>query len=95
VLIRIINGGIFLPEGIQKFLYPVDLGPGRFARIGIPFASAMGPFVGAVEIICRALVILGLLTRVASVVLLIEISVAILSTKVPVLPGHGFWVFHS
>jgi uncharacterized membrane protein YphA (DoxX/SURF4 family) len=93
VLIRIVVGWIFLTEGIQKFLYPGDLGAGRFAKIGIPFASAMGPFVGAVEIICGALVILGLLTRVASVVLLIDISVAILSTKVPVLLGHGFWGF--
>jgi len=50
----------------------------------------MGPFVGGFEIVCGALLIIGLLTRLAAVVLLIDISVAILSTKIPVLLGHGF-----
>ena len=49
ILIRIIVGGIFLTEGIQKFLYPADLGAGRFANIGIPYPELMGPFVGVVE----------------------------------------------
>src|SRR5438094_1846649 len=93
VLIRIVVGGVFFTEGIQKFLYPADLGAGRFAKIGIPMPETMGPFVGGVEILCGALVILGLLTRLASILLLIDISVAIVSTKIPILLGHGFWGF--
>jgi putative oxidoreductase len=93
LLIRMIVGGIFLTEGIQKFLYPADLGAGRFAKIGIPMPETMGPFVGGVEVLCGALVILGLLTRLASILLLIDISVAIVSTKVPILLGYGFWGF--
>jgi putative oxidoreductase len=93
ILIRIVVGGIFLTEGIQKFLYPVDLGAGRFAKIGIPAPDMMGPFVGGIEIVCGALVIFGLLTRIAAILLLIDISVAILSTKIPILIGHGFWGF--
>jgi uncharacterized membrane protein YphA (DoxX/SURF4 family) len=93
VLIRIIVGAVFFTEGILKFLYARDLGAGRFAKIGIPFPETMGPFVGAVEIICGALVIIGLLTRVAALLLLIDISVAIISTKIPILLGHGFWGF--
>ena len=93
VLIRIVVGGVFLTEGIQKFLYPADLGAGRFAKIGIPMPETMGPFVGGVEVLCGALVILGLLTRLASILLLIDISVAIVSTKVPILLGYGFWGF--
>lgn len=93
LLIRMIVGGIFLTEGIQKFLYPADLGAGRFAKIGIPMPESMGPFVGGVEVLCGALVILGLLTRLASILLLIDISVAIVSTKVPILLGYGFWGF--
>lgn len=88
-----IVGGIFLTEGIQKFLYPADLGAGRFAKIGIPMSETMGPFVGGVEVLCGALVILGLLTRLASILLLIDISVAIVSTKIPILLGYGFWGF--
>jgi uncharacterized membrane protein YphA (DoxX/SURF4 family) len=93
VLIRIITGGIFLAEGVQKFLYPADLGAGRFAKIGIPSPDVMGPFVGGVEIACGALIIIGLLTRFASIVLLINITVAIVSTKIPILLGSGFWGF--
>jgi putative oxidoreductase len=93
LLIRILVGAVFLSEGIQKFLYPGDLGAGRFARIGIPAPEVMGPFVGGVEIAAGVLVLLGLLTRLAALVLLIDISVAIVSTKVPILLGHGFWLF--
>src|ERR1700730_4692146 len=93
ILIRIVVGGIFLTEGIQKFLYPADLGPGRFAKIGIPAPAMMAPFVGGIEIVCGALVIFGFLTRIAALLLLLDISVAIVSTKIPILLGHGFWGF--
>ena len=92
-LIRLMVGGVFLAEGIQKFLYPSELGAGRFAKIGIPWPDVSGPFVGAAETLCGALVIAGLLTRLSAAVLLIDISVAILSTKVPILLGHGFGPF--
>lgn len=55
VLIRLVVGGVFLSEGIQKFLYPAENGAGRLARIGIPSPEVMGPFVGVVEIVCGAL----------------------------------------
>jgi len=88
--VRLLVGSVFVSEGIQKFLYPAELAAGRFAKIGIPAPEFMGPFVGGFEIVCGALLIIGLLTRLAAVVLLIDISVAILSTKIPVLLGHGF-----
>jgi putative oxidoreductase len=93
VLVRILVGTVFLSEGIQKFLLPAELGPGRFARIGIPWPDVMGPFVGVVEIAAGSLILLGLLTRLAAFILLINISVAILSTKIPILLGRGFWLF--
>ena len=93
ILIRIVVGGVFLAEGIQKFLYPAQLAAGRFAKIGIPFPGIMGPFVGGVEVICGAFVILGLLTRLAVILLFIDSSVAIVSTKIPILLSYGFWGF--
>ena len=93
VLVRFILGLVFLVEGILKFLYPGELGAGRFAKIGIPAPEVMGPFVGGVEVVCGALLIAGLLTRLAAIPLLIDISTAIVSTKVPVLLGHGFLGF--
>jgi putative oxidoreductase len=92
-LIRIVVGGIFLAEGILKFAYPGELGAGRFAHIGIPIPQTMGPFVAGVETICGALLIFGLITRLAAFLLWIDIGVAILSTKIPVLLGYGFWGF--
>ena len=93
LLIRLLVGGVFLAEGVQKFLFPAELGVGRFTRIGIPWPQFTGPFVGAVEILCGLLVILGLATRAAAAMLLIDISVAILSTKIPILLSHGFGPF--
>ena len=92
-LIRLAVGGVFLVEGILKFLYPNELAAGRFAKIGIPDPQVMGPFVGGVETVCGALVLAGLFTRLAAIPLLIDITVAILSTKVPILLGHGLWHF--
>ena len=93
ILVRILVGWVFLSEGIQKFLDPATLGAGRFAKIGIPAPEFFGPFVGICEIVCGALVIVGLLTRLASLVLLIDITVAIITTKLPVLLGHEIWGF--
>jgi uncharacterized membrane protein YphA (DoxX/SURF4 family) len=93
ILVRILVGWVFLSEGIQKFLYPNELGVGRFAKIGIPAPEIMAPFVGAIEILCGALILLGLATRAAAAVLLINIGVAILSTKTPILLGRGFGPF--
>jgi uncharacterized membrane protein YphA (DoxX/SURF4 family) len=53
----------------------------------------MGPFVGIVEIVCGGLIIIGLLTRLASVALIIDMLVAICTTKIPILLGHGYWRF--
>lgn len=92
-LIRLLVGAVFLSEGIQKFLFPGELGPGRFAKIGIPWPPISASFVGGIEILCGGLVILGLLTRAAAALLLIDISVAIVSTKLPILLGHGFGPF--
>jgi uncharacterized membrane protein YphA (DoxX/SURF4 family) len=93
ILIRIVVGGIFLSEGIQKFLYPADLAAGRFTKIGIPAPDLMGPFVGGVELVCGLLIIVGLVTRLAAIPLIIDMLVAITSTKIPILLGHGFWRF--
>jgi putative oxidoreductase len=92
-LIRLVVGTVFLSEGIQKFLFPAENGVGRFAKIGIPTPETMAPFVGVVEIVCGALVLLGLLTRLATIPLIINMLVAILSTKIPIILGHGFWGF--
>ena len=92
-LIRGIVGPIFLFEGLQKFLYPAIRGAGRFEQIGFPAPEALGYFVGGVETICGLLILLGLFTRLAAVPTLVIMTVAIITTKIPVLLGHGFGPF--
>lgn len=95
LLVRLLVGlVVFLPEGIQKLAFADILGAGRFARIGIPLADLMGPFVGVVEIACGTLVIVGLLTRLAAVPLIVVMLVALASTKLPIWAGHDVWIFH-
>jgi uncharacterized membrane protein YphA (DoxX/SURF4 family) len=91
ILIRMLVGTVFISEGIQKFLFSDALGVGRFAKIGIPEPAMMAPFVGVVEIVFGAFILLGFLTRLSAVPLLIDISVAIATTKVPMLIDKGFW----
>jgi len=91
VLIRLVVGLVFTTEGIQKFLYPDMLGVGRFIKIGIPAPGFMAPFVGVVEIIFGALIVIGLMTRRATIPLAIDMLIAIILTKVPIFVTKGFW----
>jgi len=93
ILIRFLVGVVFLSEGIQKFLYAEYLGAGRFAGIGIPYPEVMGPFVGAVEIVCGAMILLGFYTRLAAIPLIVTMLVAIITTKIPILLGTEFMGF--
>lgn len=93
ILIRIMVGAVFVSEGLQKFLYPADVGAGRFAKIGVPAPDVIAPCVGTVEMACGLLLLLGLFTRWAALPLIAIMIGAIISTKVPILLGHGFWGF--
>ena len=93
ILIRIAVGLVFTSEGIQKFLHADAIGAGRFARIGIPAPELIAPFVGVAEITCGCLILAGLLTRIAAVPLIIIMLVAIASTRIPILVGHGYFLF--
>src|SRR5882757_197127 len=95
ILVRLLVGlVVFLPEGIQKLVFPDLLGAGRFAKIGIPFPDLMAPFVGVVETVCGLLIIIGLFARLAAIPLIIIMIVALISTKLPILLGHDVWMFH-
>ncbi len=95
IFIRLAVGlTVFFPEGLQKLLFADILGAGRFARIGIPFPEFFGPFVGVFEILCGLMIIFGVFTRLAVIPLIITMCVALLSTKLPILLGHDWWIFH-
>ncbi|MGB9226107.1 DoxX family protein [Mycobacterium sp.] len=107
ILIRLMAGGVFLWEGILKFVYH-NQGGGRFALIGIPMPETMATFVAVLEIVGGILLICGLFTRLISIPFIIEMLVAMLSTKIamyfgtshlplpPAPPRTGFWaVLHE
>ena len=91
ILIRLLVGPVFLSEGIQKSLYPDQLGAGRFLKIGLPSPEILAPFVGGFEIFAGTLVLMGLLTRLAPIPLLVIMAVALITTKWPILVNQGFW----
>jgi putative oxidoreductase len=91
LLIRLMVGGIFLSEGIQKFLFPAIRGAGRFEKIGLPSPDFLGSFVGTFEILSGAFILLGLFTRLAALPTLIIMMVAIYTTKIDILVSQGIW----
>src|SRR5690606_11305642 len=91
ILIRLMVGTVFLSEGIQKFLFANALGAGRFEKIGLPAPELLGNLVGGFEIVCGTFILIGFLTRLASVPLIIIMLMALATTKLEILSEKGFW----
>src|ERR1700729_3428371 len=96
VLIRLAVGIIFFTQGILKYIDP-NMGVVRFSKIGFPHPYFAAHFVGTFEIVCGFLMVIGLWTRASAVPLLIMISTAIVTTKIPELSrgNQGFWFMVS
>lgn len=90
IIVRIIVGLVFLSEGIQKYLFPELEGTGRFEQIGFIHARFWAYFTATFEIICGIAVIIGMVTRLASIPLFIIMLTAFVTTKWPVLTDKGF-----
>jgi putative oxidoreductase len=106
-LLRVMAGSVFLWEGVIKFAF-ANQGIGRFTKLGFPFPGPTADLVAVVEIVGGALLLVGLQTRLVGIIFVIEMIVAVLSTKVsmflgtsplplpPVPPQIGFWaVLHE
>lgn len=96
IFIRLAVGLIFLTQGILKYT-DAHTGVDRFTRIGFSHPAFTAHFVGAFEMVCGLLVLVGFSTRVAAIPLLIIICTAIATTKIPELrhAGQGFWYMVS
>jgi len=107
LILRLMAGGVFFWEGLLKFIY-TNQGVGRFTKLGIPYPVYSANFIGGLEIVGGLLLLTGLATRFISIPFIIEMIVAILSTKIsiflgtsplplpPALPKIGFWaVLHE
>src|SRR5262245_33648638 len=107
ILLRLMAGGVFFWEGILKFVY-VNQGVGRFTKLGFPFPETTAHFVAVGEIIGGLLLLFGLFTRIVAFYFIIQMIVAVLSTKIslylgtsplplpPAPPKEGIWaVLHE
>ena len=105
--IRLMAGSVFFWEGLLKFVYE-NQGVGRFTKLGFPFPLFTATFVGWLEIGGGLLLMLGLGTRLIAIPFVVEMLVAMLSTKPrlflgtsplplpPVPPQIGMWaVLHE
>jgi putative oxidoreductase len=86
LLLRLMAGGVFFWEGILKFVY-VNQGVGRFTKLGMPFPHFTAAFVGWLEIVGGLMLLSGLMTRLIAVPFIVEMIVAILSTKISLYLG--------
>lgn len=95
-LIRLAVGLIFASQGLLKYIDPA-MGVLRFTKIGFPHPYFTAHFVGAFEMACGLLVLIGLWTKIAAIPLLAVISTAIATTKIPELfrASQGFWYMVS
>jgi putative oxidoreductase len=82
--VRVIVGTIMAAHGLQK----VQAGPANFGaflgQMGVPLPTLMGYVVTFVEVVGGVLLIVGLLSRLAALLLTIDLVVAILLVKVNV-----------
>jgi putative oxidoreductase len=86
LFLRLMAGGVFFWEGILKFVY-TNQGVGRFTKLGIPFPQFTATGVGALEIVGGLLLLSGLATRFISVPFIVEMIVAMLTTKISLFLG--------
>lgn len=86
ILLRLMAGGVFLWEGILKFVY-VNQGVGRFTKLGMPMPHFTADFVAVLEIVGGILILTGFLTRLIAIPFIAEMLVAILSTKIALYLG--------
>ena len=102
LILRLMAGGVFFFEGILKFVY-INQGVGRFTKLGFLMPELTANFIGATEIIGGLFLLLGIFTRFTAFWFVVEMIVAILSTKISlylgtsplplpaVPPKIGFW----
>ena len=93
ILIRVVVGLVFLLEGALKFLRPEELGAGRFAEIGLPYAAHLAPLVGGIEIGGGLAILLNFYAGDAALALLAVILTALIATKFPILLGRPLGPF--
>ena len=88
LILRLMAGGVFFWEGILKFVY-INQGLGRFTKLGFPMPELTANFVATTEIIGGLFLLFGLFTRITAFYFIVEMIIAILSTKISLYLGNS------
>src|SRR5882757_401152 len=88
LIIRLMAGAVFFFEGILKFIY-TNQGVGRFTKLGFVYPDVTAHIIATGEIIGGLLLLFGLLTRFVSLYFIIQMIVAVLSTKIGLYLGNS------
>ncbi len=78
LLARFVIGTVFVMSGWGK-LHDLEHVTAFFTELGIPFPGIQAPFVSGIELVCGALVLVGLATRFAAVPLIGTMVVALVT----------------
>lgn len=96
LFIRLMVGLVFVTEGLLKFLFPDLWGAARFASLDIPAPGFFAAFIGGTEMICGFLILIGLVTRLATIPLILIMLTAFGITKAGIFVSDGIWgVLHA
>jgi putative oxidoreductase len=85
-LARLTLGVVFIGTGWGK-LHSLDKVTGFFTELGIPAPGFNAVLVASAEFVCGALLLIGLLSRLAAIPLIVIMIVAILTAKIGDLHG--------
>ena len=89
LILRVAVGVVFLMHGGQKlFVFGLPGVAGMLTTLGIPAPSVAAVVLSLVEFVGGALLVIGLFTRYAAALIVIDMAVAILKVHLP----NGFFL---
>ena len=78
MLARLVIGWVFLQSGWGK-LHSLEKVTAFFTQLGIPAPEFQAKLVACTELVCGALILVGLATRIATIPLMITMAVALMT----------------
>jgi putative oxidoreductase len=84
LILRLAIGAIVIAHGAQKIFFYGFAGTGAsFAQMGVPLAEIAGPLVGIVEFAGGIAIVAGIATRIAAILVAIDMLVATVLVHLP------------
>jgi putative oxidoreductase len=89
LILRVVVGGVFVIHGAQKlFVMGLPGFAGMLTQIGVPLPNVAAVVVALVEFVGGGLLVIGLFTRPAASLIVVDMLVAVLEVHLP----NGFFL---